>query len=163
MDTYGSSINITNSNFINNIAYHGGVMGISDLSLINITSSTFINNIGDIGGVTYARVSLFNIIGSNFYSNKANSYGGIVFTFECSIYITDGTFEHNSGSFYTFNSNLTFNDNTRFENCVERLNKRAGAREEGGAVTSFQSTIIFIGVSSLSNNQARCGGAILAT
>ena len=37
------------------------------------------------------------------------------------------------------------------------------SRLEGGAITSFQSTIIFTGVSSLSNNQARHGGAILAT
>ncbi|MGJ8945853.1 hypothetical protein AB9K17_23410, partial [Salmonella enterica subsp. enterica serovar Kentucky] len=34
---------------------------------------------------------------------------------------------------------------------------------EGGAITSFQSTVIFTGVSSLLNNQARRGGAILAT
>jgi hypothetical protein len=42
------------------------------------------------------------------------------------------------------------------------LNKTAGAKEEGGAITSVQSTVTFTGVSSLSNNQARRGGAILA-
>ena len=36
-------------------------------------------------------------------------------------------------------------------------------RPEGGAITSFQSTVIFTEVSTLSNNQARRGGAILAT
>ena len=35
--------------------------------------------------------------------------------------------------------------------------------QEGGAVTSYNSTVIFIGVSSLLNNQASRGGAILAT
>ena len=33
---------------------------------------------------------------------------------------------------------------------------------EGGAITSFQSIVIFIGVINLSNNQAKCGEAILA-
>ena len=37
------------------------------------------------------------------------------------------------------------------------------SRQEGGAITSFQYTVMFTGVSSLSNNQARRGGAILAT
>ena len=49
------------------------------------------------------------------------------------------------------------------ENCAEQSNKTAEAREEGGAITSFQSTVIFTAVSNLSNNQTRRGGAILAT
>ena len=44
---------------------------------------------------------------------------------------------------------------------AEQLNKTAVATE-GRAITSFQSTIIFTGLSSLSNNQAT-GGAILAS
>ena len=73
------------------------------------------------------------------------------------------TFDCNSGSLYIFNSNLTFSGYTRLENCAEQLNETAGAREEGGAITSFQSTVIFTGVSILSNNRARRGGAMLAT
>ena len=73
------------------------------------------------------------------------------------------TFDCNSGSLYIFNSNLTFSGYTRLENCAEQLNEIAGAREEGGAITSFQSTVIFTGVSILSNNRARRGGAMLAT
>ena len=34
--------------------------------------------------------------------------------------------------------------------------------QEGGAITSIQSNVIFTGVTSLSNNQASSGGAILA-
>ena len=83
----------------------------------------------------------------------------------CLIHITDSTFYHNSGSLYLFNSNLTVSGYTTFENCGEPSNKTVGDREEGGAITSsVQSTVIFTGpgVSSLSNNQARRGGAILA-
>jgi predicted outer membrane repeat protein len=82
---------------------------------------------------------------------------------ESSTHITDGTFEYNSGSLYIFNSNLTFSGYTRVENSPEPNKAAPGAREEGGAITSIQSTVIFAGVSSLSNNQARHGGAILAT
>ena len=150
------------------------MMVVSCLHLIphyfNIISSTFTNNSAAcIGGIAYATNSLFNIDNSSFYANKANKYGGIVFTIECSTHINDGTFDHNLGSFYMFNSNLTFSGHTKLENCTEPSNKIitealfTQPRQEGGAITSIQSTVIFTGVSSLYNNQARCGGAILVT
>ena len=158
-----SYYNIASSTFANNSAAYGGVMITFDSSLI-ITSSTFTNNrAADSGGVAWASISSFNIIGSSFYANRANSYGGIIATVGSSTYITNGTFDYNSGSLYSFNSNLTFSGYTRLENCAVQSNSPAEAREEGGAITSFQSTVIFTGVSSLSNNQARRGGAILAT
>ena len=166
MVIYDSSFNITSSTFTNNSAGVGGVMDTSESSF-NITSSTFTNNsAAHFGGVAYIiKASSSNIIGSSFYANKANSYiyGGIVVTTESSTHIANGTFDYNSGSLYIFNSNLTFSGYTRFENCAEQSNKLAIGLEEGGAITSFQSTVIFTGVSSLSNNQARRGGAILAT
>ena len=82
-------------------------------------------------------------------------------TIESSTHITNGTFDYNSGSLYIFNSNLAFSGYTRFENCAKKSKETSGTRE-GGAITSFQSTVIFTGVSKLSNNQARRGGAILA-
>ena len=165
METSDSSFNITSSTFTNNgAADNGGVMFTSDSSF-NITSSTFTNNSAATrGGVAWAIASSFNIIGSSFYANKANRFGGILVTIASfsHIIITNGTFDYNSGSLYIFNSNLTFSGYTRLENNAEQLNKTAKAREEGGAITTFQSTVIFTGVSSLSNNQARRGGAILA-
>ena len=192
METFSTSFNITSSTFTNNsAAYSGGVIYTSD-SLFNITSSTFTNNsaaedggvmetfstsfnitsstftnnsAAGSGGVAYiVEASSSNIIGSSFYANKANNYiyGGIIVTTDSSTHIADGTFNYNLGSLYIFNGNLNFSGYTRLENCAEPLNKTAEAREEGGAITSFQSTVIFTGVSSLSNNQARRGGAILA-
>ena len=163
MVTFNSSINIICSTFTNNsAAAHAGVMATLNSSF-NVINTTFTNSaattIGVIGGLN----SSFNIIGSNFYANKANSYGRIMFTVGCSTHIADGTFDHNSGSLYVFNSNLTFSGKTRFENCTEPSISITRHHPEGGAITSFQSTIIFTGVSSLSNNQARRGGAILAT
>ena len=124
MVTSDSSFNITSSTFTNNTAaYTGGIMFTFDSSF-NITSSTFTNNSAAAGGVTYAIATITSIIiGSNFYANKANSYGGIMFTVECSIHIADGTFDHNSGSLYVFNSNIILSGKTRFENCAEPSNK----------------------------------------
>ena len=119
----------------------------SDLSF-NITSSTFTNNSAIRGGVAYAESSSFNIFGSGFYANKANQ--GIILTFECSMHINDGTFEYNSGSFYIFDSHLTFSGYTRLENFTKQ------------SLISIQSTVIFTGISSLSNNRAS-SGAISAT
>ena len=74
-----------------------------------------------------------------------------MFIIECSTHIASSTFDHNLGSLYTFNSNLTFSGYTRFENCAEPSNKTATKDtltiQEGGSVTSFQSTVIFTGVS----------------
>ena len=164
MYTSGGSFYITSSTFNNNSAENnnGGVMYTSDGSF-NITSSTFNNNSADRGGVMYTSDGSFNIINnSSFNNNSADSYGGIMFTHQCSTHITDSTFHYNSGSLYTFDGNLTFSGKSKFENCVEPSNKTLLTLQEGGALTSFQSTITIRGDSSLLNNQASRGGAILA-
>ena len=62
------------------------------------------------------------------------------------------TFQYNSGSLYAFNSNLTFSGKSKFENSVEPSSKTSLALRDGGALTSFQSTVIFNGETSLLNN-----------
>ena len=184
-----ASLHITSSTFTNNTARDGGVMYTINVS-VHITNSTFNNNsAANDGGAMHTFGGTFNIINSIFTTNKAkktggvilseeipsftvsnssfnnnsaDSYGGIMFTLQCSIHITDSTFHHNSGSLYTSNGNLTFSGQLKFENCVEPSNKTSFTLQEGGALTSFQSTVIFTGETSLLNNQARQGGAILA-
>ena len=157
-----SLFDITNSNFTDNIAAYGGVM-ITGNSSFNITSSTFTGNSATVCGVIFVGTSSLNIVGSSFYANRVNTTEGIMLTVDCSTHITDSTFNHNLGSLYVYNSNLTFSGYTSFENGAEPSNKIANVIEEGGAITSFQSTVIFLGVSNLSKNEARHGGAILAT
>ena len=161
MFTGNSSFNITSSTFTDNSAGVGNIFGI-DSSII-ITSNSFINNNAAIGGVISVGTSSLNIVGSSFYTNKVDITEGIMLTIDCSTHITDSTFNHNLGSLYVFNSNLTFSGYTSFENGAEPSNEIASAREEGGAITSFQSTVIFAGVINLSKNEARRGGAVLAT
>ena len=183
--TNGSSVTIDNSTFNNNaakenvsgvdnrnygdyyrnyVSYHGGVMLTFGGSLTIMNSSFANNKAGEVGGVIWSEVvSSLSITSSSFTNNTAGSHGGIMFTIQCSTHISDSTFQYNSGSLYTFSGNLTISGQTKFENCVEPTNKTSLTFQEGGAVTSFQSTVIFDGTVSLSNNQARQGGAILAT
>ena len=174
MRTSGGSFTITNSTFTNNSATdEGGVMA-TLYGSFTITNCTFTNNSATSeGGVIFCLASLrpdresLNIYSSSFYTNKADGYGGIMFTIGCTTHIADSAFDHNLGSLYIFNNNLTISGCTTFENCAEPSNKTATedalTRQEGGAITSFQSTVIFTGATSLLNNQARRGGAILAT
>ena len=163
MFTLVGSFNITNSTFTNNSAANdGGVMHTLYGSL-NITSSSFTTNKANVGGVIrsgYARS--FTINNSTFNTNTADDYGGIMFSHECYTHITDSTFHYNSGSLYTFNGNLAFSGQSKFENGVEPSNKTSLTLQEGGALTSFQSTVTFNGETSFLNNQASQGGAILA-
>ena len=120
MGTQDSSFNITSSTFTNNsVAFYGGVMITISSSSINITNTNFTYNSATHGGVIWAINSLFNVVGSNFFANKANSSGGIMVTTDCSVHITDGIFDHNLGSLYIFNSNLSFSGYISFKNCEE--------------------------------------------
>ena len=174
MHTFGGSFTITSSTFTNNSATYGGVMHTYSTYLLIINYCTFTNNSATSeGGVIYYLAPLrpdresLNIYSSSFYINKADGSGGIMFTIGCTTHIADSAFDHNLGSLYIFNSNLTISGYTTFENCAEPSNKTATedvlTRQEGGAITSLQSTVIFTGATSLLNNQARRGGAILST
>ncbi len=166
-----SSSIITDSSFLNNRATSGAAIFIHNNSSVDITSTMFTNNsaVGGASGVIFSSVSSFNIANSSFCANKADSYGGIMSIVESTTHITDSIFDNNFGSLYIFSSNITFSGHTRFQNGEEPLNKMSTKdaltepRPEGGAVTSLLSTVIFAGVISLSSNQARHGGAILAT
>ena len=159
-----SSFYVINSTFTNSsTAECGGVMVMSESSS-NIINSTFTKNSAAycVGVMYVVNESSFSIIGSTFRINAANGYGGIMTNIGGVSHISNTTFDYNLGSLFTFRSNLTFSGYTRFENCMEPSSK-TGALRQGGAITSYQSTILFTGVSSLLNNQANGGGAILAT
>ena len=190
-----SSFDISNSIFTNSIAHRGGVMIIRGDSLLDIRTSTFTNNSANKSGVVYIfPYASFSIITSIFVNNSAtlrggiiwcsehgtlkvdnsnfslnavsNQGGGLIFMFQCSAHISNSTFDKNNGSLYTFNSNLTFSGYLKFENIAEPLIVRKVIEsQEGGAITSFQSTVIFTRESTVhfSNNYASHGGAILAT
>ena len=163
-----SSFTISNSTFTNNTAGSGGVMRTAGDSSFNISTSVFVNNKATIsGGVFFCSDGTLNVDNSTFSLNAVSSQGeGLIFILQCSTHISNSTFDENNGSLYTFNSNLTFSGNLTFENSMEPViagNEITG--QEGGAITSFQSTVIFTreSVVHFSNNRASHGGALLAT
>ena len=169
MITFGdSSFTISNSTFSNNTAELGGVMITSLSCSFTISTSVFVNNKANTyGGVFLCSDGTLNIDNSNFSLNAVSSQGGgLIFTLQCSTHITNSRFDENSGSLYTFNSNLNFSGHLTFENSMEPVIAGNGVTsQEGGAITSFQSTVIFTreSVVRFSNNRARDGGALLAT
>ena len=164
----GSSYTISNSTFSNNTAGSGGVMYTSFGSSFNISTSVFVNNkANDSGGVFWCSDGTLNVDNSDFSLNAVSSQGGgVLFIRQCSTHITNSRFDENNGSLYTFNSNLTFSGHLTFENSMEPVIAGNGVTsQEGGAITSFQSTVIFTreSVVHFSNNRASDGGALLAT
>ena len=163
-----SSFDINNSIFFNNSAVSGGVMYTSDSSF-NIVSSIFVNNGATLsGGIIWcSEGGILTVDNSNFSLNAvSNKGGGVIFIRQCSAHITNSTFDQNNGSLYTFNSNLTFSGYLKFENIAEPpIARNVNGSQKGGAITSFQSTVIFTRESTVdfSNNRASHGGAILAT
>ena len=166
----GFSFTISNSTFSNNTAEKfGGVMFTKGDSSFTISTSVFVNNKATIiGGVFWCSDGTLNIDNSNFSLNAVSSQGGgLIYILKCSTHITNSRFDENNGSLYTFNSNLTFSGHLTFENSMEPVIAGNGVTsQEGGAITSFQSTVIFTreSVVRFSNNQASAdGGALLAT
>ena len=168
METSGdSSFTISNSTFASNRAKYGGVMRTSGDSSFNISTSVFVNNKATLfGGVFWCTDGTLNVDNSNFSLNAvSNPGGGVIFIRQCSTHISNSIFDQNNGSLYTFNSNLTFSGYLTFENSTELVIAGNGVTSQGGAITTYQSTILFISESVVHflNNQAGDGGALLAT
>ena len=163
-----SSFTISSSSFNTNSATYGGVIATSSDTSFTISSSSFNTNSATyFGGVIYGFNGTLSIDNSNFSSKTVNNTlgGGIIFINQVSTNIANTTFDNNVGSIYTFNSNLTFSGNSIFKNSTEPfIAVNESTNQEGGVITSFQSTIYFARGSSshFSNSRARDGGAILA-
>ena len=179
----GGSTYIANSTYSNNRAKNGGV-AFTFMGSLHIVGSTFVNNTAEAaGGVLYLSGSLM-IANSIFSGNKA-SLGGIAHTLDSQVTFVDcffektmtslvgsvyafvtsinisgnTTFVNNYGSLYCFNCNITFSGYTTFEKCTESTDR---VLEEGGAITSLLSNVMFADTSNLISNKGRNGGAILA-
>ena len=132
-------------------------------------NSIFVNNKATISGgsIWCSGAEKLNVENSHFSLNAVSTQGGgVIFMLKCSTHIINSTFYKSNGSLYAFGSNLNFSGHISFENFMEPLNRGNGVTsQEGGAITSLQSTVIFTRQSSVHflNNQASQGGAILAT
>ena len=164
---YADLINITivNSTLNNNtVTGDGGVGGavFATSSNITIVNSTLNNNTvtGDdgLGGAVYAVSSNITIVNSTLNSNMAGT--GVLYAVESTLNLSGNTtVSNNYGSLFIYSCNVTFMGYTNIMNNHYRTN----TSQEGGAVTSFQSEIVFMGTANLMYNTATRGGAISAT
>ena len=85
---------------------------------------------------------------------------------DSAVNVIDCSFDNNIGSIYTISSEVIFDGNCKIQHSAKMKNKSKSKDQlvlaEGGALTVLQSTVIFNGLSSLTNNEAENGGAILA-
>ena len=109
--------------------------------------------------------AVINIKNCTFRNNTAK-YMGTITTVGSSIIVINCTFEYNIGSLFALSANITFHGYSKFENCrgqtSEIHNQIRELPAEGGAITIYQSNLLFTGVIRLLSNQASQGGALHA-
>ena len=91
-----SNINITKSNFVNNIVSYGLIKVLNSSTLLLLNSSLQQNQGIDFGGAIYVLNSVVRILNTTFSNNKAVRGGGGICALSKSIlWITNSTFENN--------------------------------------------------------------------
>ena len=142
---FESNMNITHSNFINNIAgaiqsYSGGAI-YNFYSNVNIACSNFIDNTANRidGGAIYNWGREINIVNSSFIANKAITWdGGAISNYDGHMTITNSLFINNTarhgGAIYNRG-----NSNAEITNCVFINNK---ATEGNHAYTTDSQLVI---------------------
>ncbi|MBQ6219160.1 MAG: hypothetical protein IJJ47_05460 [Methanosphaera sp.] len=159
-------INIQNSKFTKNVAFHGGVIATSaNYSEHEISNSVFTSNKANNGGVinTMAPYVEWNLKNSKFITNNANN-GGVIFTFESSnnFIIKNNLFNKNKAS---ESGGVIYSESTKNIFKTDSSNFTGNnAKNHGGAIFLKNSNII-IGLNNryLSNKVTHSkgvGGAI---
>ena len=192
LDSRSSNTTIKASKFHSNTATQDGGVLYSSSSTITIEISDFHNNIAtQYGGVLYFSSSTITISNSNVTDNNS-SVGAAIYATSSSIlynsslliannsavgyaviYLADSEYNgnvsgnaqflNNLGSLVAFNSNITLMGYAMYVNNQEPLTTTTLANfQEGGAITLFQSNLLFDGICSLEDNHAENGGAVLS-
>ena len=177
-----SPITIVNSTLNNNTATGVGGAVCADSSPITIVNSTLNNNTATgVGGAVCAHSSPITIVNSTLNNNTGsvfylvsvtfNSSGfleiqsnmastGVLYAVESTLNLSGNTtVSNNYGSLFVYSCNVTFMGYTNIMNNRYCTN----TSQKGGAVTSFQSEIVFMGTANLMYNTATRGGAIAVT
>ena len=157
---FTAPITINDSEFNNNTvtgyrAYGGAVAAFRGITIHNGVFKS--NSVSDRGSALYLTSGTLNSTGClEFQNNTAKT--GVLYAIESTLYFSGNTtISNNHGSLFVYSSNVTFSGYTNI------LNNSNNISQEGGAVTGFQSEIIFTGTADLMYNMAVKGGAILAT
>ena len=140
LDLFSSTITIGGSNFTKNSSPMGAVVFAAESTKIQYYRYLLLdNNSADRNAVIYLSDSEF----------RGHDSGNV-------------TFSSNLGSLVAFISNITFSGYAIFVNNQPTQTTR-GDFQEGGAITLFQSTVLFDGECNPEHNHAENGGAIHST
>ena len=178
LNSYGGAISATNSSvvlsssiFSSNLvvgrSYAGGGAVYTFSGSMTLIRTTFIHNnatsnIGYGGAMYVFSTDVTSHCFLDFYNNTADL--SVMYAVQSTLFLTGNTtFEHNKGSLFAFSSNVTFDGLTNMSYNSKVYDNSTNAIVDGGAVTSFQSSIAFAGSTYLTFNSANMGGAILAT
>lgn len=165
----GEGSSLQDTVFNGNVARSGGALVINKAEAI-IRNCLFVNNTARDGGSIFAYVRIF-IVATNttFIGNTACRSGVVHILSGSAKFLNSTTFSRNiGGSLFVFNGNVNITGNSTFVNnsySSESLDIHSSSlsnTDEGGTVFAFQSTVVFGGYCSMTNNKAEKGGAIHA-
>ena len=137
-----------------------GVVDLSEFSSDN--RSTFISNSAPTGAALYVIKSSVESCGPIFFSKNNATLNSNVYFLN-----SNGQFQgiiglsQNLGSFFAFNSNISFSGYAKFVNGTLPENTTANFKE-GGTLTLYQKMLNLEGEARFEYNHAETGGAILA-
>lgn len=146
----------------NSASGNGGVFFVEE-SNIRIGGINCNGNTAHTGGSIYCRSSKIQTADSLHISNSSADIAVVYLLGSTATF--NGKLELSlcNSSFLVFGSNVTFKGQADFINCSERITSEKPEMMEGGALTSFKSTVNFNGKATLALNSAKNGGAIQAT
>ena len=164
MVTNETVVDIFNSQFENNSAKSGGVMECYRCNMI-LSNIGFYSNMAEYKGIVYIYKSR-KFTGLNLtFKNNAGKQGVLYIAGSTNIIFITLSYSLNTGSIVALGSRLSFRKYCVFyKNKPDYLTETLVFHNQGGAITSFQSTIVFHDLSDFIfiNNYARFGGAIYA-
>lgn len=164
------TISISICNIIENTATYGAAIYALS-SNVTITKVVIERNTVNAGLIFVGERSSINIYHSKINNNYANQ--GAIYLLQSNGHFSYMTLTNNEGSVFVYFSNLTFTGRIRVDNCSAPPNPNytntsgsevgegeISSHQQGGAITAFQSTIVFEGHGILNHNSAPLGGAV---
>ena len=152
-------VSIVDCAFISNKGrIQGGAIDITR-GVLNISKSDFINNVAPIGGAIVLRSSFAFFQMNNFIENKAITFGGSVHLESGIIFSDNNTFMNNSGKSGGGAINVIYSTLISFNDCYS---KNAGIIN-GGALSALRSTVACSDCIFYKNNVLGNGGAVFVS
>ena len=153
-----TNLNIHQTSFVYSKAKDGGVIW-TDQGDLMINHSSFGDNNASAGGVIWAEQAKLITTTVNITDNYANV--GVVYLLESTSDWSDICYSNNVGSLYALGGEINIKSGSNFTNNTQPSHKIVRMKE-GGAITTIQSKIVFIGNCLLTKGHAEHGGALKA-